>query len=104
MKKEPEKISTELKTLQSSQPSIIRNTILISILQALSIIGALATFGYSFYTYTWKWDKADPSSLHQSYLMSVITVLLLVIWKLTRMVKNRNFHISKMNRFIDGNT
>lgn len=102
MKKEPEKISTELKTLQSSQPSIIRNTILISILQALSIIGALTTFGYSLFIY-FQNNDSDKSFFHQSYLMLVITVLLLVIWKLTRMVKNRNFHISKMNRFIDEN-
>lgn len=99
MKKDPQEIIKTLKEIRYFQPSVIRNSILMILMQLLSFTGALVMIAYSVVTYYGSKNEVDL--IHQSYLMLMIAFLLLVIWKLTRMVRNRNMYITEVNNVVD---
>lgn len=99
MKKEPQQIIERLQTIRSFQPSVIANSFLMTLMQFLSFTGALVVITYSVVIY-YKGND-EKHSMHQSYLMLIIAILLLVIWKLTRMVRNRNGYILEINDVMD---
>lgn len=99
MKKEPQEIVEQLQAIRAFQPSIIRNTFLMTCMQFLSFTGALFMIIYSVVIY---YTDSNEERYHQSYLMLIIALLLLLIWKLTRMVKNRNSYITEINKVMDG--
>lgn len=95
MKKEPQQIIDGLKTIRPFQPSLIRNSLAMYLTQIVSFAGAISMIGCSIYTYI----QCCPQ---QAYLMLVIALLLLVIWKLTYMVRTRNNYIHEVNHVVDG--
>lgn len=102
------KIVERLKEIRLFQPSTITNSVLMAITQFLSFIGASVLIIYSIILYFGRQSNQQINSCiiedrltHQAYLMLVIAFLLLVIWKLTCMVRNRNRHILDINDIID---
>ncbi len=99
MKKEPQEIIGILKEIRYLQPDTTANSILMILMQLLSFIGALVMIAYSVVIYYGSNNEKDL--IHQSYLMLIIAFLLLMIWKLTRMVRNRNNYINEINNVVD---
>lgn len=108
----------KLQFLRNYQPSAIRSSILMAIIQAISFVGSFILMGLSIYVYASAGktkDQIDKSinymkhqlhlqsenSIEQAYLLMVIGVLLLLIWKLTTMVRNRNAYILLVNDLLD---
>lgn len=115
-------ILERIKWLRQFQPSVIRNSILMAALQLASLIGSFTLMAVSIYIY------ASPENLDsrrkteierliqqfrdilhvksedstdQAYLLLVIALLLLLVWKLTKMVRRRNDYIFELNEVLD---
>jgi hypothetical protein len=111
------------KWLRQFQPSIIRNSILMAAIQLTSLVGAFTLIGTSIYIYASsgnldarKRTQVDQyiqdfkgvlhlrseDSRDQAYLLLIIALLLLLVWKLTRMVRMRNAYILELDEVLDG--
>lgn len=66
MKKDPQEIIKTLKEIRYFQPSVIRNSILMILMQLLSFTGALVMIAYSVVTYYGSKNEVDL--IHTSIL------------------------------------
>lgn len=89
-------ILERIKGVRQFQPSVIRNSMLMSIIQLLSFAGCFALIALGVYEYFLGGSKP----LAGMHLISAL--LLLLIWKLTKMVLSRNAYIMELNEVLDG--
>jgi hypothetical protein len=89
-------ILERIKGVRQFQPSVIRNSMLMSIIQLLSFAGCFALMTLGVYEYFLGGSKA-LAGMHL-----IAALLLLLIWKLTKMVLSRNAYIIEMNEALDG--
>lgn len=85
-----------IKGIRQFQPSVIRNSMLMSVIQLFSFGGCFIMVVLGVYEHF----LGKSSKLAGMYLISGL--LLLLIWKLTKMVLSRNAYIIEINEALDG--
>lgn len=117
-----DQILERIKGIRQFQPSVIRNSLMMMGIQLVSLMGAVGLISLSIVQLTtteppkdgvmkdlealsrfnMEVAKAEEAHLIIAYLLLFGAILLLVIWRLTRMVRHRNAYILEMNDALDG--
>lgn len=117
-----DQILERIKGIRQFQPSVIRNSLMMIGIQLVSLMGAVGLISLSIVQLTttkppkegvmkdlealsrfnMEVAKAEEAHLIIAYLLLFGAILLLVIWRLTRMVRHRNAYILEMNDALDG--
>jgi hypothetical protein len=113
-------ILERIKGVRQFQPSVIRNSLLVAIVQIVSLVGAVLLIALSIFKITliypikpsmmsdidaltrFNLRITEESNLLIAYYLLFGAVLLLLIWRLTKMVINRNAYIMELNEVLDG--
>ncbi len=113
-------ILERIKGIRRFQPSVIRNSLMMISIQLVSLVGAVGLISLSIVKLTtskppkdsvvrdlealsrFNMEVAEEAHLIIAYLLLFGALLLLVIWRLTRMVRHRNAYILEMNDALDG--
>jgi len=115
----PNQILGRIQGIRQLQPSAIRNSILMAIIQLASFIGAFVLIGLSVLQFV-NASRPIPKKFFSintmlnthlsmsketeyavAYMLLFASLLLLLIWKLTRMVRRRNAYILSINWAMD---
>ncbi len=117
-----DQILERIKGIRQFQPSVIRNSLMMIGIQLVSLMGAVGLISLSIVQLTttkppkegvmkdlealsrfnMEVAKAEEAHLIIAYLLLFGAILLLVIWRLTRMVRHRNAYILELNDALDG--
>ncbi|MNE33979.1 hypothetical protein D3C87_30530 [compost metagenome] len=113
-------ILERIKGIRKFQPSVIRNSLTMALIQLVSLVGAVGLIALSIFKLTnsgppkdplgkdlealarFNMDVAEQAHLIIAYLLLFGAILLLLIWRLTRMVRHRNAYILELNELLDG--
>ncbi|WP_300665791.1 hypothetical protein [Fluviicola sp.] len=113
-------ILERIKGIRRFQPSVIRNSLMMAMIQLVSLVGAVGLIALSIVKLTsseppkdhvirdlealsrFNMDVAKEAHLIIAYLLLFGAILLLLIWRLTRMVRHRNAYILELNEVLDG--
>lgn len=113
-------ILERVKGIRRFQPSVIRNSLMMIGIQLVSLVGAVGLISLSIVKLTtseppkngvirdleafsrFNMEVAEEAHLIIAYLLLFGAILLLVIWRLTRMVRHRNAYIMELNDALDG--
>lgn len=112
-------ILERIKWLRQFQPSAVRNSLLMLIIQIVSLVGAVSLMGLSIFKLTvtypvesdfmrdvdaltrFNLELNETQNLLIAYYLLFGSVLLLFIWVLARMVIRRNAYILELNDVLD---
>lgn len=98
MKPTETQIVERLKVVRSFQPGVRGNSFLMAIFQFFSFVGGLILFVVSILNF---FKDSSTCNLSEGYLMMLLAVALMLIWKLTRMVRRRNAYILQVKKAMD---
>ncbi|MDR0803021.1 hypothetical protein [Fluviicola sp.] len=115
-----EQILEQIKGIRRFQPSAIRNSLVMLLLQLLSFLGTIGLMALSIFYFTKEPEPlsgimSDIDSLAKIEVESVLksteiiiaymflcgALLLLLVVKLTKMVRRRNVYILELNKILD---
>lgn len=103
MKPTDNQIVRRLKVVRSFQPGARGSSFIMTIVQFLSFIGGLILFGVSGIRFLTKKEEYTSCNCEktEAYLILVIAIILMLVWKLTRMVRRRNAYILLVKKAMD---
>lgn len=88
----------ELSNLRASSPSVIRNSIIMGIIQFFSLLATIAFLVLGIISII---KLFDPSEQWFTILSFVASINFFLIYSICKMVRRRNKHIEDLNNFID---
>jgi len=94
-----------IKGIRQFQPSAIRNSIVMWLLQLLSFLGLIGCIGGGIAVLVNSVEKRNGMSADDSMLLCLLlslALMLMLILKLAKMVRRRNAYILELNEVLDG--
>lgn len=117
----PQQTLARIRGLRKYQPSAIGNSLFMLLVRYTSLAGFFVLAGISVYMYLSYENPPVPKDdesfiklfkelahlkavdlVDQAYLLMIVALMLLVVYKLTTMVLRRNSYIFMMNEVLDG--
>lgn len=97
-------ILDRIKVIRQFQPSAIRNSIGMFFLQLISFLGAIGCIISSIALLAvpiWEGKTVPENQITLACMLLSLTLLLLLVLKLTKMVRRRNAYILELNEVLD---